>query len=843
MVHNHQPAHLPKQFRLVIQIAGQSPCEVVLDHPQYILGREASESGIALVHQQISRQHGCLEWQQNGWHYKDLGSRNGSFFQGKRLPKDVVIHLQDGDTLYLGDAQGQAIQVTLCAAGKTQPPPDGPSRPQTVHVGTTILKQKATLIIGRDPMSDIHLPSPTISRRHAQLDALPQGGHRITDLKSNNGTFVNGKRISASSHLKQGDIIQIGAFRLVYDGMQVQRFDQRGSMRIDVRGLTLEVKGGRKILNNVYLSIAPCEFVALVGGSGAGKSTLMKAISGYSRATSGQVHVNGDDYYRFFDAYRALLGYVPQDDILHRMLPVSKALDYAARLRLPSDTDPGEIRQRIEKSLDDVEMREHREKLVENLSGGQRKRVSIASELLAEPTLFFLDEPTSGLDPGLEKKLMQTMRQLANQGRTILLVTHATENITACDHVVFMAQGRMIYFGPPKEAKAFFGVPEEGSFSDIYTRLDGKADPSNPVVRDVLREEYALWQQQHPRSREQPALSELWEIHYKRSLQYQRYVYHRLQDAPQKPIGTPEGTPRPKQPRVSLVQQCLTLTGRYFDLTLRDGINLGILLLQSPIIAGLLLLLTSDDALIGVEAKDFIPRVEATNLLFVFAAVAVWFGIINAAREITKESSVYRRERLSNLRIGSYIFSKMMVLSLLILLQNVALLLIVALKVAFPDETGVILESMPWLEIFVTMMLTSLAGTTLGLVISSFSKTIDQAISFVPLVLIPQILFAGLIFKIEEGTVIEFLSWLMISRWALDALGTSINLNQLCDLPNGGQLSCTSEGYTLKDSTAFPGAFDHSSEHLFTIWGILVVFIAVCLSVTAWLIKQRDREV
>src|SRR5205085_2565785 len=195
------------------------------------------------------------------------------------------------------------------------------------------------------------------------------GRHTLRDIGSTNGTFVNGLRITQHA-LKPGDVIQIGAFKLVYDGDSLDQYDQRGALRIDARNLSRRVvRGGatRLILKDVSLSIAPREFVALVGGSGTGKSTLLNALAGYAQASGGHVFVNGDDYYRNFDAYRTLLGYVPQEDIIHRTLPVDRALGYAARLRLPADTAADEIAQRISRVLEDVEMTPHRDALVENL--------------------------------------------------------------------------------------------------------------------------------------------------------------------------------------------------------------------------------------------------------------------------------------------------------------------------------------------------------------------------------------------------------------------------------------------------------------------------------------------
>ncbi|NJN67579.1 MAG: ATP-binding cassette domain-containing protein, partial [Chloroflexaceae bacterium] len=711
----------------------------------------------------------------------------------------------------------------------------------------------------------IELNHPTVSHFHAQIDRLDDGSHILRDVGSTNGTFVNGRRVTQYL-LKPGDIIKVGPFKLTYAATHIEQYDQQGAIRIDVHDMNLEVKNRETgkplvLLNHVSLSIFPREFVALVGGSGAGKSTLMKAISGFTRVP-GRVLVNGDDYYRNFDSYRMMLGYVPQQDILHRTLPADRALNYAAQLRLPSDMKRDEIAQRIEMAVEAVEMVPHRKKFIRNMSGGQIKRVSIAAELLAEPTLFFLDEPTSGLDPGLEKKMMQDLRQMADSGRTIVLVTHATENITQCHQVVFMSRGRMIYYGPPAEAKAFFGVPESGSFSDIYTRIDGKADPNIDYVKIKLGREYEEWKRNHPRSREQPTLPELWEAKYKNSAQYQKYVVGRLNQAPPEPVVRADDGKAGKTPRISPLRQYLIQTRRYFDITISDRMNLLILLLQSPIIAGLLWMLTRKETLTGVTDKDMIQRGEAMSLLFVLAAVAVWFGIINSAREITKEQDVFERERMSKLNIFSYLFSKLTVLGVLVFVQNIALLAILALSVDFPLDPGPggvdPLLAPVWLELFITMMLTAMAGTTLGLLISTFSSTSDQAISIVPLVLIPQILFAGLIFKIQDpwvddlGTmeqIIRIAIWsislLMTSRWALDAFGTSFNLNQLCQLPNveydgsvqtqcavsvtmGNSSDQITQGFLksapflergLEKADVFPNAFEYTTPHLLMTWG------------------------
>ena len=805
--------------------------DVVLGAQPLTLGR-APDNDIVLQSRFVSGRHARIEPVGHGHRIVDVGSRNGLLFAGRRITER---ELADGDVLRIGDpATGNFVSLTYHnpALAKTPALHEAPSR-------FPLDPNDPEITIGRVGC-DIILDNPQVSRFHAQIDRVPGGTVVLRDMGSTNGTFVNGQRVTAPVVLKPGDVIQIGAFKLVYNITSLDRYDQRGALRIDARNLSRVVtRNGvqRVILHDVSLSIAPREFVAIVGGSGTGKSTLMKALCGYAPADQGQVLVNGDDFYRNFGAYRSVLGYVPQDDILHRSLPVQRALEYAARLRLPADTTDQEVAARIDRVLEDVEMTAHRDKPIDALSGGQRKRVSIGAELLADPSLFFLDEPTSGLDPGLEKKMMYTLRRLADSGRTVILVTHATANITQCDHVIFMAgNGRMVFFGPPDDALRFFQVTS-GDFADIYTKIEGIASPEHPVVRQDVRAEYEAWQAAHPQAASPPTLAELWEIRYRQSPFYQQYVVNRLAAAPVGPHITSNSAGQTRQ-RISAWRQFRLLSQRYFDLMLQDRRNLMILLLQAPIIALLLMLVARSDALTGVQAQDLIQRGEAKKVLFMLAIVSVWFGIINAAREITKEQAVYRRERLVNLQIAPYLLSKVAVLSLLILIQTIVLLGMVLLKVAFPAETGILLPTL--VETFITLLLSAGAGMALGLAISAVSATPDRAISLVPFALIPQILFAGLIFTIEG--LATPLSWLTISRWSMDALGASLDLNRLCHLPNTDDKGSIPPGCT-PGFLETEAAFSHDPLHLVGRWVILVSYAVVCLFIAGWMLRRRDRRV
>jgi ABC-type multidrug transport system ATPase subunit/pSer/pThr/pTyr-binding forkhead associated (FHA) protein len=796
----------------------------------------APDNQLVLASRFVSGRHARVEPAGAGHRIVDVGSTNGLLFEGRRVSSH---DLADGDVIRIGDpASGSFVSLTYSNSAAARA-----SQAAQVAESYKLDPADPQITIGRAGC-DVVLDNPQVSRFHAQIDRAPGGGAILRDAGSSNGTFVNGQRLAAPHTLRQGDVIQIGAFKLVYNVSSLDQYDQRGALRVDARGLTRTVSrdgAARVILNDVSLSIAPREFVALVGGSGTGKSTLMKALCGYAPATAGQVLVNGDDFYRNFDNYRTVLGYVPQDDILHRTLPVERALGYAARLRLPGDTAESEIEARIGRVLEDVEMTPHRDKLVENLSGGQRKRVSIGAELLADPSLFFLDEPTSGLDPGLEKKMMYTLRRLADSGRTVVLVTHATANITVCDHVVFMSAGRMVYFGPPQEALAFFNVTS-GDFADIYTKLEGAGDPASPVVQRDLKAEHEAWKRANPSAAAHPSLAELWELKYRNSPQHQRYVRDRLAAAPDGPAvsgqqSTTAATPT-RSRSGSPFRQLGILAKRYLDLTLQDRRNLLILLLQAPIIALLLLMVARPDALTGAQAADVLQRGEAKKVLFMLATVSVWFGIINAAREIVKEQPIYLRERLVNLKIAPYLTSKVAVLSVLVLVQTLILLGMLALRVGFPGDAGVLMH--PLLETFITLLLTSGAGMALGLAISAASNSADRAISVVPLALIPQILFAGLIFNVEG--LATPLSWLTVSKWSMDALGTSLNLNALCNLPNTDDQGSVPAGCT-PGFLETEAVFTYTPAHLLGRWAALLVYAVACLAITAWLLKRRDRQV
>ncbi len=682
---------------------------------------------------------------------------------------DAVLH--DGDVVRLPDPTTAGL-VTL-VYHNPQAPRIAPVQHFATPPGTPLLT------IGRAG-ADIALDQPLVSRHHADL-VWQADHHLIRDLGSQNGTWVNGTPVRGERRLQPGDVVQIGTFRLTYDGDSLDSFDQRGAIRIDAAALERRV-GERVLLAPTTLSIEPCEFVAIVGASGAGKSTLMTALCGFARATGGRVAINGDDLYAGYDAYRSIIGFVPQDDILHRALPVARALHHAARLRLPADTAPEEIEARIASVLEAVDMAEHADKRVDELSGGQRKRVSIACELLADPLLLFLDEPTSGLDPGLERKLMYTLRRLADGGRTIVLITHATANIRMCDHIAFLVGGRLAYFGPPSQALGYFGVDD---FADIYAATD------------------------------EPGAAGRWAAQYRSSLQYQKYAVERPARAPDAPSveQRAENERRTKSFAQSRWRQLSVLGRRYLELLAADRRNLALLLLQAPVIGVLLVLVSRHDGLVA-------GRIEAKKLIFMLATTGVWFGVINSAREICKEQSILGRERLAGLRVGPYLGSKMLVLAGLVLVQSALLFGVVALRTELPAH-GVLLPAA--LEIYLTVVLSGLAGIALGLLVSAVASTPDKATSLIPIVLVPQVLFAGIMFALRGAP--SAISYLVSARAAVDAMSATVDTNQL-SVPMG----------VLPPEAQYA----HTPAVLLTAWGLLAAHVLL-YSALAWWTLRRQR--
>jgi ABC-type multidrug transport system ATPase subunit len=735
----------------------------------------------------VSRHHAKLEQVAHGYLVVDLGSSNGLTYQDEKISRML---LADGDTLRIAGDIILVYEITPSAPEvpetetlvlKESTPPTlveesvqsmpaplyatmvGAERPVSGFQNID-LHQRTQLTIGRSPENDLQLSYPSISRHHARITRLErEGQYVIEDLGSSNGTLVNHEFIEPHKphHLLSGQTIRIGPIKFIFEPESMQLVDESRDLRVDALHLNQVVSKDVNLLQDISLAIHPREFVAVVGVSGAGKSTLLNALAGLWPASDGVVLVNETDLYRHFDAFRTDLGYVPQDDIIHKELTAEKALDYAARLRLPGDMTASERKQAVKEELETLGLQERKDVRVGSLSGGQRKRVSIGVERLTRPGLFYLDEATSGLDPGTENRMMRLLRQLADDGQTILLVTHATKNVTLCDLVVFLAKGgRLAYFGPPKEALEYFEVTD---FDEIYERLEDERSPQE------------------------------WADLFRDSPKYREYIVERLQVrygevldiSPEPAAAQPGGaalrpdsaTAKIKPKRPSGFRQLTVLIARYLDIIRSDRANLLLILLIAPVL-GLMDLIAwprdTFDPVLGDASRVMV-------MLFLASIIPFLVGALSSVREIVKEKAIYRRERMVNLRIVPYVSSKTVV-GLLFALYHAAALLILKLVAVDFSHLGVADIGFYYLILVLAVM----SGVMWGLLISAIAPREEQAMMLVIIVVVIQMVFSGGILPLDQlGKAGEAIGYVTSSKWALEAM---VDVTQVergdCDGPS-----------------------------------------------------------
>jgi ABC-type multidrug transport system ATPase subunit/pSer/pThr/pTyr-binding forkhead associated (FHA) protein len=720
--------------KLVVTVAGESSQTYSLTRPVITIGR-GQDNDIVIPSPIVSSQHARLDRMDDGYVLEMLPqAKNPVQVEGRPLEGAHVLH--HGDILRIG-GQDPGVMVTM----SYQAPAEAVSQPaQDIDFA-----EKNLIQIGREPSNDVVLASPTVSRFHAQVEKVGQR-FRVIDLRSSNGTFVNGVRIEKETWLKPNDTIRIGQSRFVVGADQLAQFDDSGGLRVEAIHLNKWVRKDLNILQDISVVFKPREFVVVVGQSGGGKSTLLDAIAGYRPATHGNVYVNDTDIYQHFDAIRNDIGYVPQKDIIHMELTVYQALDYAAQLRMPADTTAKERHTRVMEVLDDLDLAHRKDVQISGLSGGQQKRVSIGVELLTKPGLFFLDEPTSGLDPGTETSLMQLMRRLADQGRTIVLITHATKNVMLGDKVIFLARGGYLaWFGPPEEALEYFDQfrPERNrragdmEFDEIYAILDD-SNKGTP---------------------------EEWAKRYREHTAFKKYIVDPLggkmtgATVPAKePQQAPRKVERPVTRQVSGFRQFLILSARNIKILTRDRFGLALMLATAPIVSLLDVVLS---ALLGRNPMDFTTGIFANVMitLFLLTVYGVMVGGISQMREIVKEADVYKRERLVNLKILPYVMSKVWVAGLLALYQAAAYTIVHFLAFDVPGGAA------DFLPIYITLALATLAGMMLGLFASALAPNSNSAPLLVIILMLPQIVLGGALIPLPS-----FVSAPTSTRWAFEAL-------------------------------------------------------------------------
>ncbi|MEU6625591.1 FHA domain-containing protein [Streptomyces litmocidini] len=699
------------------------------------------------------------------------------------------VHQQPPAHQQVPHQQGPAQGHPGGAAGA--PSPYGDRSPTTFYQ----LDLGRVMRIGRALENELVVSDLQVSRHHAEFHATPDGRFEIRDLGSHNGTYVNGQPIpkGGTALLGPQDIVGVGhsTFRIV--GGQLEEFVDTGSVSFSARHLTVTVDGGKQILKDVTFGVPEKSLIGVIGPSGSGKSTLLKALTGYRPANEGDVLYDNRSLYKQFAELRQRIGLVPQDDILHKELTVQKALRYAAKLRFPGDTAATEREARIDEVLRELKLDIHKEKKVTSLSGGQRKRVSVALELLTKPSLIFLDEPTSGLDPGMDRDVMQLLRGLADDGRTVLVVTHSVAELGLCDKLLVMAPGGSVaYFGPPEEALNFFGY---STWADVFSAFENYRDYD-------------------------------WAGRWKGSQHYQMYAADIDAVAAQPVQMPPQAMARPPKPQ-GWGSQLWTLIRRYVSVIASDKGFMALMVILPAVLGAVSVVIPADFGL-GRPKPPSRFNGDAGTIMLILAVGMCFSGAANSVRELIKERVIYERERAVGLSRSAYLMSKVIVLGLITAFQGVIICGIGFSTRELPEE-GLFMP--PAVELCVQVIALGLTSMMVGLVISALVKTAEKTMPLLVMFAIVQVVFTGILFQVYGSPGLEQFAWLMPSRWGIAGAGTTLDLAHL--MPP----------WDHKDPTNTDPLWEHTVGQWSLDLGIQLLMATVCCVLVARLLRRHEPEV
>ncbi len=627
---------------------------------------------------------------------------------------------------------------------KTQMAPPASKPPETGNLATKMIqailpgsltpeKPPGSATIGRATDNDIVIQDVLASRHHAFL-VQSRLGTEIRDARSVNGTFVNGVRVG-SALLSEGDVITIGNIDLVFtDGNLVRRTEAATRTGgLEVNGVHFKIDG-KELLDNISLTARPGTLTAIIGGSGAGKTTLSRLIAGYTRPSAGSVTFEGHDIHAEYATMRSRIGMVPQDDVVHRQLTVNQALGYAAELRLPPDTSKQERAQVVAQVLEELDLTKHADTRVDKLSGGQRKRASVALELLTQPSLLLLDEPTSGLDPALDRQVMLMLRQLADAGRVVLVVTHSVSYLDVCDQILLVAPGGKTAFnGPPSQVGAALGTT---NWADIFANVG--ADPDEANRRFMERDGRP---QSRAPARESPA-----------------------------DLGEPVHS--------DLLRQLSTIARRQVRLVVSDR-GYSVFLAVLPFLIGALSL-TVKGPKPGLGPADplGVAPTEPQYIMVLLNIGAVFMGTALTIRDLIGERPIFRREQAVGLSTTAYLLAKVFVFCVFATVQAAIATIIVRVGKGAPTAHPPFFDNSTF-SLFVTVAGTCVASAILGLMLSAVAQSNEQIMPLLVVSIMSQLVLAGGMIPVTGRAGLNQLSWLTPGRWGYAAGASSIDFPDL----------------------------------------------------------------
>ncbi|MDV3291430.1 ATP-binding cassette domain-containing protein, partial [Mycobacterium avium] len=631
------------------------------------------------------------------------------------------------------------------AAPHTQMAPAASKPPEVANLATkmfqalmpsrsgAIQKPAGSQTIGRATDNDIVIQDVLASRHHAFLIQTPLGTE-IRDAHSVNGTFVNGVRVG-SAVLTEGDVVTIGNVDLVFtrDGLIRRTEAATRSGGLEVNSVCYTVDHGKQLLDHISLTARPGTLTAIIGGSGAGKTTLSRLIVGYTTPTSGTVTFEGHNIHTEYASMRSRIGMVPQDDVVHRQLTVNQALGYAAELRLPPDTSKEERARVVAQVLEELDMTQHAETRVDKLSGGQRKRASVALELLTQPSLLLLDEPTSGLDPALDRQVMLMLRQLADAGRVVLVVTHSVSYLDVCDQILLIAPGgKTAFCGPPDQVEPALGTR---NWADIFAKVGADPDEANRRFKERNQ------QSSQPPTPQSPA-----------------------------DLGEP--------PQTDLWRQLSTIARRQVRLVVSDR-GYTIFLAVLPFLIGALSL-TVKGPHPGLGPADPLgPAPTQPQYIMVLLNIgAVFMGTALTIRDLIGERAIFRREQAVGLSTTAYLLAKIAVFCVFATAQAAIATIIVRLGKGAPTAHPQFFGNSTF-SLFVTVAGTCIASAMLGLLLSALAQSNEQIMPLLVVSIMSQLVFSSGMIPVYQRIGLEQLAWLTPARWGYAAGASSIDFPSL----------------------------------------------------------------
>ena len=694
-------------------------------------GRD-STADLVVVGSRVSRHHLSFLVEDDGSLTVCDTSSNGSYIIGGLFNDGPVV---DGTLVVLGAVDGPVVILTQDPAFQIAPAiatfryelsrstVTGETAVQSSGSSPSLIRLDGVVRFGRAADNDVVLAGLLASPHHAHVIASPDG-LQVIDLATSRGTFVNGERVKTAL-LSIGDRVSMGgsSFIVTTDGLVPLAESGGVELIADRVRVTVDTT---TLLHDISFTLPPRTVTAVVGPSGSGKSTLLGAMTGTRPATSGRVIVAGSELYSHYDELRYEIGLVPQQDLVPAQLKVREALEYAARLRFPKDTTSAERATRVDEVLHDLGLTQRAELRIDRLSGGQRKRVSVALEMLTKPSVLFLDEPTSGLDPGLDRQVMILLRELADSGRTVVVVTHAVENIGLADRLIVLAAGGYVaYDGPPADAPAYFNAKD---MPGVFLALE-----SVPAEEWARRREAALGTgaQTRPGTSGAPAT--------------------RLVSS--KPSGS--------------FSQFVTLVSRTIRVIVSDRAYAGLLLVL-PLVLAVTGFLVGNEEGLGFKA-----RLGAQLLLLILVLGAVFTGAATSVQELVKDRVIYQRERAVGLSRTAYIGSKALVLGVIAAAQGFVFAMLALIGRPGPNAS---LVTEGHLEIALMVAAAAVAACMLGLLLSALLPTREAALPVLVIVTMIQVVFSGAV-PLRFDWLLDWVGPFMAAYWAYKAMASSIQLD------------------------------------------------------------------